>query len=321
VSETQPDARLVALLTELHGLTALPDRARRAQRAWELILQAADHPDFPMVIGFALQHGLAQACDAATRTWLNPGDDAEMVWVPEGHFYLGADKRPAYSAGFALARHPVTNAQFRRFLDATGYTPADATDFLAHWRGSKVPAGLENHPVVWVSCRDALSYCWWAGLSLPTEWLWEKAARGGDARPFPWGSNLPISRRDDWRGGKRLRKIESANLANVATDRTVPVGSYPRTRSAFGCEDMVGNVSEWCQPDVGPEPGALPRPLASADIMSADGQAPVRGSCYLRIDTSKMQSWHRRRLSLERRNRWVGFRPALFLPCRPLDEA
>jgi serine/threonine-protein kinase len=94
------------------------------------------------------------------------------------------------------------------------------------------------------------------------------------------------------------------------------VGQYPRTRSAYGCEDMVGNVSEWCQPAVSDDVGAFPSCVPSLPADTA-GYAPVRGSCFLRTDSRKMPSWHRRRLALTRRNQWVGFRPALFLPCRP----
>ena len=85
----------------------------------------------------------------------------------------------------------ITNAQFANFLAATGYTPhqehPDNELFLQHWGEEGPPRGLEQHPVVWVSYLDAVAYCQWAGLTLPTEWLWEKAARGPDGRPYPWG--------------------------------------------------------------------------------------------------------------------------------------
>jgi formylglycine-generating enzyme required for sulfatase activity len=108
-------------------------------------------------------------------------------------------------------------------------------------------------------------------------------------------------------------------LANVRSEGTVPVGSFPRVRTPYGCEDMVGNVSEWCQTTAEGDFGRVP--VAWPDVRPApDGQAPyaaVRGSCFLRSDHLRMRAWNRRRLSVIRRNQWVGFRPACFLPCRP----
>jgi serine/threonine-protein kinase len=86
---------------------------------------------------------------------------------------------------------PVTNAQFLQFLGASGYSPPENHPepqyFLRHWREGRIPKGMENHPAVYVSYIDALAYCRWADLTLPTEWLWEKAARGADGRRYPWG--------------------------------------------------------------------------------------------------------------------------------------
>jgi serine/threonine-protein kinase len=229
-----------------------------------------------------------------------------MVWVPPGPFHVGKDNEPAESPGFSLARFPVTNAQFERFLDESGYRPPPDHPgeelFLAHWTNGAVPKGRGDHPVVWVSYLDALHYCAWAGLTLPTEWLWEKAARGPDGRPFPWGVEPP-----------------SEKLTNVGTSDTCPVGRFARTRTPYGCEDLVGNVSEWCQMTKGEDFGHFPGPRPSIPPAAGGTKAyaAVRGSCYLRTRAVRMVSWHRRRLSVTRRNSWVGFRPALLLPFRP----
>src|SRR5262249_28553856 len=146
-------------------------------------------------------------------------------------------KQKGESKGFSLARHPVTNSQFAKFLKETGYTPPsdhlDPETFLSHWNGT-LPKKLEDHPAVWVSYLDALAYCDWAGLTLPTEGLGEKAARGPDGPPFPWGDRSPIRPYGD----------RSPPLVNVRSKSTCPVGNFARTRSAYGCEDMIGNVSE-----------------------------------------------------------------------------
>ncbi len=312
----QPSADL---LGELDAVRHDGDEAGRALKAWRVVLRGSGNSDLPVLLDYALEHGLVRPCDteqgkaqtgrpAQTTTWVNPIDGSEMVWIPPGPFCVGPDRERAGAEGFSLARFPVTNAQFRRFLDETKYTPPEDhpanTTFLNHWnKGQQIPKGLEDHPVVWVSFLDALSYCKWAGLTLPTEWLWEKAARGPDGRTFPWGN----------------AEGAAAHLTNVAGKKTCPVGSYPRTRTPYGCEDMVGNVSEWCQMTRGDDSAQVPEPWPAVPYGDEDEpvHAAVRGSCFLRSVSPRLASSHRRKLSVTRRNYWVGFRPALFLPCRP----
>src|SRR5262249_38254302 len=135
-------------------------------------------------------------------------DGVEMIWIPPGPFFVGPDRRPAASEGFSLARHPVTNAQFQPFLNETDYEPPfddpQPESFLHHWMEYGLPKGLEDHPVVWVSFADALAYCRWAGCTLLTEWLWEKAARGPDGRPYPWGDHNPFHHLS----GERLANVD-----------------------------------------------------------------------------------------------------------------
>ena len=168
-----------------------------------------------------------------------------MVPIPPGPFLAGKERRPAACAAFSLARYPVTNAQFKQFLDETDYGPDDGAapggdSFLAHWRAGRVPNGQDRHPVVWVSFVDAVHYCRWAQLMLPTEWSWEKAARGPDGRDRPWGNAKTAGRQEKFSLYQKL--------TNLGSKAACAVGQFPRTRTPFGCEDMIGNVSEWCQP-------------------------------------------------------------------------
>jgi formylglycine-generating enzyme required for sulfatase activity len=333
--EAHPSAELLA---ELELLQAVGNKKKRALAAWELVTRAYGNSDCPVLIDYAIEHGLVRALadDQTTgadgqpgpiKSWVNPTDGSEMIWIPPGPYYLGKDKERVQAPGFSLARHPVTNAQFKVFLDETDYLPPPGHPqpdlYLSHWTNEEIPArrddvvppgqgrgpvaGREGHPVVWVSFIDAFAYCKWAGLTLPTEWLWEKAARGSDGRAFPWGETLRV--------GAKVR------LANVMTRDTVPVGSHPRTRTPYGCEDLIGNVSEWCQAGDDKDPGKLPQSLpdTAAAQKGESVYAPVRGSCFMRTRERGMVSSHRRKLSMTRRNYWTGFRPALLLPCCPAE--
>lgn len=133
---------------------------------------------------------------------------------------------------FAIDKHPVTNAQFKAFLDASGYAPADTQNFLAHWIDDAPPAGWEDKPVTWVGIEDARAYAVWAGKRLPREWEWQYAGQGSDGRRYPWG--------DDWRD-------DAAPPPSLDRDMPDPVdvGSYPAGASPFGVEDMVGTIWQW----------------------------------------------------------------------------
>ncbi len=87
-----------------------------------------------------------------------------------------------------IDKYPVTNAQFKKFLDATGYHPNDDLNFLRDWKNGTYPPGFENKPVTWVSLDDARAYARWAGKRLPHEWEWQYAAQGNDERLYPWGN-------------------------------------------------------------------------------------------------------------------------------------
>jgi serine/threonine-protein kinase len=294
-----------------------PDPDARFSAAWNLLARAPDRDTFEVALDLALERGLVPMevgalirgrweSDGPAPSWVNPVDGSEMIWIAPGPFYVGEGRRRAESPGFFLARHPVTNAQYRRFLDETGYTPPDddrvVPDGLPmQWGLRRNPAGKADHPVTWVSFLDALHYCRWAGLALPTEWLWEKAARGPDGRTFPWGEVPPYS-------GDVMR------LAQVRERDTCPVDRFARTRSPYGCEDLIGNVSEWCWAQDPDDAGRLTPEVLTSDVTAVGPSTlmAVRGSAYMRRYASRMAAWHRRRLGALRRNHWVGFRPAFY---------
>ena len=298
-------------IVALEALTKKKADKKRAAEAWRLVAGAADNPDFHAVLDYARENELVAACEqtdaaAPNLTWRNPIDGSEMVWIPAGKFLYGTANKTAECAGFSLARHPVTNEQFATFVAETGYAPpkehGDNSTFLSHWSGGKPPKGKEQHPVTWVSLFDALAYCQWAGLWLPTEWMWEKAARGPDGRVYPWGQS----------------GAAKGKLAHINASATCEVGKFAGVRSPYGCEEMVGNVSEWCYPMPPKAPvGEFPPGEVPPFPKIADVYAVVRGACYLRASAMAMRASHQRNLSQTRRNKWVGFRPACLLPVRP----
>jgi formylglycine-generating enzyme required for sulfatase activity len=180
--------------------------------------------------------------------------EIEWIEIPAGEFVMGSllgklgrlfniqeelPQRKVYVPAFQIAKYPVTNAQYKAFIDATGYKPPWAWSTL-DVTGHRPPSsplgnmyldGTANHPVVTVSWYDAMTFCQWAGCRLPTEIEWEKAARGTDGRRYPWGN--------------RWRK-ELCNASDLGHCYTTPVGKFsPAGDSPYGVADMVGNGWEW----------------------------------------------------------------------------
>jgi iron(II)-dependent oxidoreductase len=159
------------------------------------------------------------------------GQDVQYAWedTPRRHHRQRMELKP-----FHIDRHPVTNAQYKAFIDATGYAPADAINFLAHWVDGAPRAGWENKPVTWVSIEDARAYAAWARKRLPREWEWQYAAQGIDGRSYPWGNQWDDTCVPRINRGQRIAPPED-------------VGSFPQAASPFGVEDLVGHVWQWTE--------------------------------------------------------------------------
>ena len=162
-------------------------------------------------------------------------DGAEMILIPAGEFIMGSpegegddNEHPQHTVfldAFYIDKYEVINAQYKQFMDATGHKAP------AYWDDEKY--NQPNQPVVGVSWHEAVTYCKWTGKRLPTEAEWEKAARGTDARKYPWGN--------DWDSSKCNSKGSGDEYKYTAS-----VGSFPDGASTYGVMDMVGNAWEWC---------------------------------------------------------------------------
>lgn len=249
-----------------------------------------------------------------------------MIYVPAARFLMGSEDfypdegpvRPAVVGAFWIDETPVTNAQFARFVSATGHitaaeVPPDPRQYPgmpepvpagscvfgdgtwhfvtgADWRHPTGPdsdlSHLADHPVVHVVAADAEAYAAWAGKALPDEAEWEYAARGGlVAQRFAWGDEFMPGGRimaRTWQGTFPLH-----HTAPLDEQRTAAVRSYPP--NGFGLHDMIGNVWEWTAdwygaPGTGAGAccGASPRDR-SADPLSAVAvpRRVVKGGSHL----------------------------------------
>ena len=261
--------------------------------------------------------------------YVSPQDGVEMVLIPAGEFYFGAREgdifapddelpgRRVYLRAFLIDRDPVTNARFASFIAAGGYADrrywsAEAWEWCQR-AGVRRPASLEkegfdapDQPAAGVSWYEADAFARFAGKQLPTEAQWEKAARGTDARPFPWGEGLPRSDRCNF---------------NSKVGRTTPPGRYPLGDSPYGLRDMSGNVNNWCRDyywagfysycarnGLNRDPcldEPLRRSLGLADAMRADrgGGFATSFACWEVLRTSGRLAW-----PPSHRQLWHGFR-------------
>jgi len=225
----------------------------------------------PSIVRFTLEKTLAglrsaTAADmpaglmAAGDNYVWTKDNATMVFVSEGSFWMGSDDIPSAAPrhevtlpAFWIDRCEVTNAQFAAFVSDSGY----------HVRGGwTVPAPDHmRRPATHVTLDDARAYAAWAGKRLPTEAEWEKAARGTDGRIYPYGNELDAL---------------CQNIRAYGLNDTMDVGSLPNGASPYGALDMLGNVWEWCDSAYNAYPGN-----ASPDPNMGKGFSVIRGGSYL----------------------------------------
>lgn len=242
----------------------------RLERSYAYRISAASIADTPEAI--------AQADDDLRRRgWFNREPSRQSRTLPP----------------FCLARNLVTNADYQRFVQATGHrVPSISADdyqqqgFLVHpysevepylWRGQQFPPGEDQHPAVLVSYEDALAYAAWRSSQtghayrLPTADEWEKAARGSDGRYFPWGN--------EWQDS-------ATNWGGVGLMHTSAIATFAPSRSPYGVEDMAGNVFEYTS-------SLEPRGVQTVAVMKGCSWDDLPGFCRAAYrHTRPIQSRH-----------------------------
>jgi iron(II)-dependent oxidoreductase len=256
-----------------------------------------------------------------------PGGTFLLGSAPDEPFVFDNEKwaHPVEVAPFAIARAPVTQAEFALFVDDAGYERPElwstagwswrtqtGAERPVYWRRGAAAwerrrfdrwAALEPHkPVIHVSWHEAEAYCRWAGRRLPTEAEWEAAAalqpdargRGFSSRRrrFPWGNEAPTP--------------ERANLDSRAMG-CLDVGALPAGDSAFGCRQMLGNVWEWTASDFLPYPGFVPDMYADYSQPWFRTHKVLRGGCWVTRARLLRNAW-RNFYPPDRRDVWAGFR-------------
>ena len=193
-----------------------------------------------------MAQSLTTSRDESSSIIVWPDDGKDMVFIEEATFVMGADDgNPNYKpehkvhvASFYLDAWPVTNAEYKRFVDETDHA---VPDYRVDWVDTggytwnadtrTYPEGKANHPVVLVTWEDAMAYAAWANKRLPTEAEWERAARGVDGRRYPWGNEFSPAH---------------CNCKEIGINETSTVGQFsPDGDTPEGLVDMVGNVWEW----------------------------------------------------------------------------
>ncbi len=231
-----------------------------------LVVEAGDGTE-------TLDHRSPHAKIPAGFTIRHPKDGAEMVWVPPGWFRMGINADTAqkqaeqlgykdyheiaaqesfpehlvYVEGFYMDKYEVTIELWKKFVETTKWKPKKEpgqSDSVMNptWIGPDLKPEQAKLPIAQVTWRAAQEYANWAGKQLPTEAMWEKAARGTDGRWYPWGNEKPS------------REYGVIAVTDQSLTGPEPVGSCPKGASPYGCMDMAGNVYEWTNEWVEPYP-------------------------------------------------------------------
>jgi eukaryotic-like serine/threonine-protein kinase len=251
----------------------------RSNRRWQVITAVS-------LLTITLLVGVAAILVLNRPKKIISGPAGSMVLVPGGDFIFGDDspmspnpRKKIALKDFYVDETEVSNAEYKRFCDATGHAPPGSATFLSQ----------PDYPVANVTFEDAQAYAAWAGKRLPTEEEWEKSARGTDGRPYPWGW-------DAW----------TQDLPHELQ----PVDSFEARQSPVGALNMSGNVFEWTQspfPAGMPEYADMEKQLRTS-LFSRKWYSIKGGSFSPRSDPRLLLAYMRRGFPEDQRSAYIGFR-------------
>jgi len=237
-----------------------------------------------------------------------------LMFVPAGRFVMGSpasergreemegpQREVAVKRAFYMARTPVSNGLYDAFVEETGYDGRPDADgnYLRHFRGGASFSTEDTTPVVFVSWKNAVAFCQWAGLLLPSEAQWEYACRAGTDTPFYCGEDPKLLR-------------QYAFTAHNSSDSPRNVAQLKP--NAWGLYDCLGNVWEWCLDTFHPDYSFAPTD-ESAWVSGGDGRYRMqRGGCWGNMPLG-CRSAVRRRGFPNSTSAFNGFRTIL-----PLEE-
>jgi iron(II)-dependent oxidoreductase len=236
-TRTPPDTDIQSLLLKMKTMTAKP--LASYSHEWNVLPQQivpitgtkppaappSDMIEIPASAFVFKVHGIE------IEGFNDIGVDVQYPWEDSPQRF---HEQPMQIKSFWIDKYPVTNAQFKTFMDGTHYHPPDDINFLRDWKNGSFPAGWENKPVTWVSLEDARAYAAWVGKRLPHEWEWQYAAQGEDDRIYPWGNGWSAGAVPVPDKGRIMRGPDA-------------VDAHPQGASPFGVMDLVGNVWQWTE--------------------------------------------------------------------------
>jgi iron(II)-dependent oxidoreductase len=236
-TNTAPERKMQALMSKMKELTATP--LSNYAHEWKVVPQkivpippnkAANGTPEGMV-KIPQGYFLFKVAGIEIEGLNDMGVDVQYPWEDSPRRF---HEHALQIKSFYIDKYPVTNAEFKKFVDSSHYHPQDDLNFLRDWKDRTYPQGWENKPVTWVSQQDARAYASWAGKRLPHEWEWQYAAQGTDGRLYPWGN--------EWDDNAVPLPDQSRTMRGPDS-----VDGHPKGASPFGVMDLVGNVWQWTE--------------------------------------------------------------------------